>query len=323
VRIATFNLENLGQSRSTDHATAGRLALLRPQLLRLDADIVCLQEINAPRDGATGRRSLAALDELLRETPYEGFHRTATHHPEGDEPMDRHNLAIVSRHPIVTASQVFHDLVPPQPHATITADDPGDGLVRWERPLLHAVVALPGGRRLHVLNMHLSAPIAASLPDRKAGPFTWTSSASWAEGFYIAGLKRSGQALEARLVVEGILDEEPEALIVAAGDFNAEAAETPTRILMAGTEDTGNGALATRTLVALERSLPADRRYSVIHAGQHVMLDHLLASRALTAAYRGIEIHNEALTDELVAWSVSAAAAESYHAPVVATFELG
>ena len=321
MRIATFNLENLGETRAGDRALEGRFAALRPQLRRLEADIVCLQEINAPK-GTDGRRSLAPLDALLRGTPYEAYDRAATHRPGTNEPADRHNLAILSRHPIVASRQVFHDLVPPQPHALLTAEDEGDGLVRWERPLLHAAIALPGGGRLHVLNMHLRAPVAAALPGRKTGPFSWASSASWAEGFYIAALKRSGQALEARLVVEGLLDEEPEALILAAGDFNAEAAETPTRILMAGSDDTGNGKLAARSLVALERSLPEGRRYSVIHAGAHVMLDHLLASRALMAAYRGMEIHNEALTDELVAFSAGGGTDESFHAPVVATFDL-
>ena len=41
----------------------------------------------------------------------------------------------------------------------------------------------------------------------------------------MAAMKRSGQALEARLTVDAIFDAEPEALIAVAGDFNAEAAE--------------------------------------------------------------------------------------------------
>jgi hypothetical protein len=48
----------------------------------------------------------------------------------------------------------------------------------------------------------------------------------------------------------------------------------------------------------------------------------LLASRALMAWYRGTEIHNEALGDELVAHANIGLSPESYHAPVVATFDL-
>ena len=98
---------------------------------------------------------------------------------------------------------------------------------------------------------------------------------------------------------------------------------TGPRILMADCDDTGNDALAPRSLVALERSLPAERRYSVIHGGAHVMLDHMLASPALAHRCRGLEIHNEALSDELVAFAMDSRSPESYHAPVVASFDLG
>ena len=42
LRIATFNLENLGARE--DAPLEGRIEKLRPQLLRLDADVLCLQE---------------------------------------------------------------------------------------------------------------------------------------------------------------------------------------------------------------------------------------------------------------------------------------
>jgi endonuclease/exonuclease/phosphatase family metal-dependent hydrolase len=322
MRIATFNLENLGATRPGDQSVAARLALLRPQLLRLDADVLCIQEVNAPRDGTDGARTLSALDRLLEETPYAGYARCATHHPEGSAPMDRHNLVIASRLPLQSCRQVFPDLVPPPRHGLLRDDDDAGAVLAWERPLLHATLGLAGGRVLHVLNLHLRAPLAVSLPGHKSGPFSWDSTAAWAEGFMIATLKRSGQALEARLVVDALLDEDPQALIVVAGDFNAEAAESPTRILMACPDDTGNTALSGRALVALEHGLPAERRYTVIHGGRHVMLDHLLASAALAASCRGLEIHNEALSDELTAFAKNSQSPESYHAPVVATFEL-
>ncbi|MDA1071742.1 MAG: endonuclease/exonuclease/phosphatase family protein, partial [Proteobacteria bacterium] len=107
MRIATFNLENLGATRPGDQSVAARLALLRPQLLRLNADVLCIQEVNAPRGGTDGTRTLSALDRLLEETPYAGYARCATHHPEGTAPMDRHNLVIASRLPLQSCRQVF------------------------------------------------------------------------------------------------------------------------------------------------------------------------------------------------------------------------
>ena len=87
-------------------------------------------------------------------------------------------------------------------------------------------------------------------------------------------------------------------------------------------EETGNSALADRVLTPLELSLPADRRFTVRHYGERLMLDHIMVSRGLLAHFRGAEIHNELLTDELVAFMTGRQDAESYHAPVLARFEL-
>ena len=48
MRVATFNLENLGSRLGSPEEFSQRLNVLRPQIERLDADILCLQEINAP-----------------------------------------------------------------------------------------------------------------------------------------------------------------------------------------------------------------------------------------------------------------------------------
>ena len=86
VRLASFNVETLGGAALAgaggDEAAAldERIALLRPQLIRLDADILCLQEVDGQRGGKGGagrgrKRCLAALDRLLASTTYAGFHR--------------------------------------------------------------------------------------------------------------------------------------------------------------------------------------------------------------------------------------------------------
>jgi len=46
LRIATFNLENLDDKPGQKPTFDERIALMRPQLLRLNADILCLQEVN-------------------------------------------------------------------------------------------------------------------------------------------------------------------------------------------------------------------------------------------------------------------------------------
>src|SRR3954453_23976979 len=71
LRLATFNLENW--KLSTSPTLQERIAVMRPQMLRINADILCLQEANGDAvDG--GGRDLVALQQLLAGTPYETFH---------------------------------------------------------------------------------------------------------------------------------------------------------------------------------------------------------------------------------------------------------
>ena len=56
IRIATFNLENLDDGPGITPLLADRIRVMRPQLLRVNADILCLQEVHS--QGATGARTL-------------------------------------------------------------------------------------------------------------------------------------------------------------------------------------------------------------------------------------------------------------------------
>jgi predicted extracellular nuclease len=164
----------------------------------------------------------------------------------------------------------------------------------------------------------LAAPIAG----QKQSPLVWRSTQGWAEGFFLAAAKRAGQALEARLFIDRLLDEDAGGLVAICGDLNADGGEVPVRLLLGSRDDTNNETLTARALTALELSLPPARRYSVLHAGRRVMLDHVLTSAALTAALSGIEIHNEGLADEVLSHPETRRPAESFHAPVVAEFHL-
>jgi exonuclease III len=71
-----------------------------------------------------------------------------------------------------------------------------------------------------------------------------------------------------------------------------------------------------RALVALEERVAPARRYTVIHAGRPVLIDHILASPALAAACEEVEILNGGLQDEVFAVDPIEG---SLHAPLVAT----
>lgn len=329
MRIATFNLDGLGGTGRDSPEEQARLPLLRDALTRLRADILCLQEINANLDGniegSEGKtRTVAALDRALEGTGYEAFHRHISIHRDGHGPLDKHNLVTLSRYPIREKKQFWHDLLTPPSYRPVTAEPAAEEDMRldWDRPVLLTTVDHPNQRPLHIFNMHLRAPLAAFVPGQKESAFAWKSAAGWAEGFFMAAVKRAGQALEARLAADALFDRNRDALVLACGDMNADIMEMPSRILAADVDDTGNEALAERELIPIERIAPEDHRFSVIHAGHKHMLDHILVSRPLAPLCRAVEIHNEELPDEILELEAGTTIAASNHAPMVAEFDL-
>lgn len=320
LRLATFNVENLGAGGAAGPGVEERIRVLRPQLTRLRADILCLQEVDSQKGDNGRERLLSVLDAVLDRTPYAHYRRAVTVSRSTGRFRDKHNLVTLSRLPIEATRQVMHDFVAPPRHVSPLTREGDAVAAEWDRPILHTAVRVDGSRLLHVVNVHLRATRAAFIAGEKEDSHTWRSMAGWAEGFYLAAIKQAGQALETRLFVESLFDADPEALIVVCGDFNADMHEIPLRTIRGDEEDAGNPLLASRTLVPLERSLAGSRRYSVIHHGRPQMLDHVLISRRLLAWYRTCEVHNEALGDELVTAHAVHATPESFHAPVVAEF---
>jgi endonuclease/exonuclease/phosphatase family metal-dependent hydrolase len=321
MRIASFNLENLELASRSGVTIEERADILRPQLERLRADILCLQEVNGQRAGHEAQRSAYALDALLKGTPYETFYRATTSGPGGAGLADVHNLVTLSRQPVRSHRELRHSSVPPITYRSVTADPPANSEpVLFDRPILMAEIEGPGGRPIFVFNVHLRAPLAAPIPGQKESSAVWKSVRGWAEGFFLSGCKRSGQALELRLAIDELLDADSRAAIAACGDFNAEDHETPLKIVIGAEEDTGNGLLASRSMVVLDRTLAKDRRYSVLHHGRPQMLDHILTSRSLFGHFSTIEVHNETLEDEVVGGAKVQHSLSSFHAPVVAEF---
>lgn len=319
IRIATFNMESLDEPPRARASLESRIAALRPQIKRLRADILCLQEVNGQLNADGTERTLRALDKLLAGTPYEHYHRAVTKSPSGRGVRDRHNLVTLTRFPILGADEVWNHLVDPPLFQCATSDPPQDGPqpVEWDRPFLYTDIELGDERKLVVVNVHLRAPRAAYVPGQKHDRHSWKSMPGWAEGYFLATVKAAGQALEVRTFLDRLFDLDGNALVAVVGDFNSDDTQAPVRIIKGDEEDTGSGEFAPRMLVAAERGLPESQRFSVIHRGRPHMADHILLSGQLMGWLGHVECHNEALHDEVGSPAAVTGAPESYHAPVV------
>jgi endonuclease/exonuclease/phosphatase family metal-dependent hydrolase len=323
LRIATFNLENLDDKPGQKPTLDERIALMRPQLLRINADILCLQEVNGQAAAGLPRR-LLALEKLLADTPYAGYHKVSTMNNGGTQVYDERNLVIVSRFEITEHHQYMHDFAHAPHYQKVTAQPKETEAkpVEWERPILHAKVKLDGNRTLDFINIHLKSRLPSDIPGQKIDQFKWKTASGWAEGFFLSSIKRIGQALETRILIDKLFDADENALIVVCGDFNADFDEVPVQAIRGDVENTDNDKLAKRVMVPCERTIPEPARFSLIHHGKGEMIDHLLISRSLLTHYRRSEIHNELLHDESVAFGTDVKFPESDHAPVIAEFEL-
>jgi hypothetical protein len=123
LRSATFNLENLDKPSSRREPTLQRRAeLMRPQLIRLEADCCAYGRSTARRraGSAGSRRSMSSW----RGMPCSGYHRVATSLESDGRLYSERNLVVVSRFEILDLGQYKHDYAPPPACQLVTADPP-------------------------------------------------------------------------------------------------------------------------------------------------------------------------------------------------------
>ena len=334
LRIATFNVENLDDKLDRREPPRNppieeRVPVLRTMFQRLEADILCLQEVHGQeRDDHTSvnpSRDLRALDAVIQDTQYQDYERVST--LTKGVPYDQRNLVILSRFPISSHAQYRNDLIGDLLYRKMTAQ-PADTEAKplgWERPILHAGIEVPGLGLLNVINLHLKSRLASAIPGGTDPQkhWVWLRAAAWAEGYFTSSIKRVGQALEARILIDRLFDADAEARIIVCGDFNAEPGEVPVEALCGRVENTANPPLRSRVLVSCSAGIPESVRYSHLHEGHGNLLDHMLISQALLPGLREAAIYNENLHDESLPFSFDTLYPESDHAPFVAVLNLG
>lgn len=326
MRIATFNIENLDSDAThSSPALLERLAPLRATLKRLDADILCLQEVHGQElpdhTPSHPNRNLSALDLVVEGTSYEHFERA--HTTTSGVPYDVRNLVVLSKYPLIAFHQYRNDFIPELMYRKTTEIPSAEEAepLRWERPILHATVQHPDLGPVHIVNLHLKSRLSTSISGQKLNSYVWRSASGWAEGYFLSSVKRVGQALETRALVDSIFDQDADARIVVCGDFNAEPGEVPVDAIRGQVENTRNADLGHRVLIPCSLSVPESIRFTHLHHGQGNLLDHMMISKSLLPLFRQAMVFNENLHDESLPFQSDLLYPESDHAAFLSVFE--
>ena len=326
LRVGTFNVENLDdESDDNNPPLKERIPVLRSDLNRLDADILCLQEVHSQKqiesNSEDSGRILDALDSLLEGTKYATFNRVYTKR-KNNRPYAERNLVILSSFPIVNSRQYLNNFIDTLQYRKVTAIPPDDAAseVTWERPILYAEIDHPQLSTLHVIDLHLKSRLASNVKGQKEDRFTWNSAAGWAEGYFLSSIKRVGQALETRILIDDIFDGDENAKILVCGDFNAEPGEVPVKAICGKVENVNNPKLRSRVLISCSKAIAKSVRYTHLYLGNPNLLDHILISQSLLPCFNSARAFNENLHDESLPFAFDTKYPESDHAAFLATF---
>ncbi|MBI5015107.1 MAG: endonuclease/exonuclease/phosphatase family protein [Deltaproteobacteria bacterium] len=317
LRLATFNLENLGLRPDEDTEAVRawlpvHLTALRAMLRRLDADAVAFQELLDPS-------LLPALVEGL------GYPHIAVADDGGPSPL---RIGVLSRYPLRDPAAVAT-------RADLRAADRKSGLTirvqgAFSRPVLEVRWCLPG-LEIYLVVLHWKSKIPSPIGS-ESGEARWESLAQVGEGRLVSEIKRLAQAVEVRRVVDRHLTENPDACLAVLGDFNDTLDSEGVRIVRGDARSAGAPRLTSQELVPCELAIPRDLRFTHIFRGHREMLDHIFLSRGLMPRFVSARVLNEDLNEAAEGplpaaeadrgWAPDPFVCGSDHAPFVVTLKL-
>jgi len=307
--ISTLNLENLTKPKSSAKETEKqqyerRLSMLRDIVLRLDADILALQELTTP----------AALDDLFALGFTNSFKPYKKPYVVG-KPAERGvRCAVLSR--FETGPKIDHET-----GARFTWPDRNiDWPLEWDRPLLEVPIKVNANLTITLLVVHLKSRMV-TFPERvDSRKYQWPSLKKYAQGSFVSTLRRVGQAMDLREKLDAVFERDREANIVVLGDFNENLQSVTLDTIIGDNIGANNTELWDFELVPCELSLPIEKQYTYIFRGKGTMLDHILISKSMLPFFKSATVYNELLKEEHVPYRGEKFFPEPDHAPVIAYF---
>lgn len=270
IRFATFNVCNLAPAGAklydnllplSEAEYEAKANWTAQQIDELDADVIGFQEIFS---------QAALLDVLSRTRKY----REATHAGFDPDPCAERltpNVALVSRLPLAAEPAVYANFPEDVP-----CDSGNPDSDRFARAPLHAQVALPGGRVVDVVVVHLKS----RRPDYRNGD-NGEDPLVYAMASLRSLVWRGTEAVALRVLLSKMMRETRRPCIVL-GDFNDTAdAVTTTIVLGNGSMQTGEerrGRLFDSHQIQLRQDHLRHVGYTSVHEGHYSTIDHVLVS---------------------------------------------
>jgi endonuclease/exonuclease/phosphatase family metal-dependent hydrolase len=299
--LTTFNVMNLLEpTEAAGPAFVQRkIDALAELIHQCDADVIALQEV-----GSVGlARALAAAlpDRASYAEPIVGS-------------ADARGIrcALLTRLPVVEAREHKPSALE---FPTFAQGDPAPfgARIPMRRGVVHVVVEAPLVGRVHVFTAHFKSRLGVGLRDAAGAELPAETPRARSEAIVRSVVWRAAEALYLRGLVDEALAGPASGGTVVAGDLN----DVPESPVLAALRGDGAGAL----LDCTEGIAPAER-YSVIHDGRGVQLDHVLATADLRARVTGAHFVQAQLRDHgpYVPGVAEAPSIDSDHAPLVVCF---
>ncbi len=300
--LATFNLKNLLDPRDEVERALlpRRLEVLGALLRDCDADVIALQEVGSVE-------MVRALAGRLGSGP---LHSEAI---VGGADARGIRCALLSRIAVLEARVHAADSLG---FPVFREGDPAPfgSRIPLRRGVVHARVLAPAMGPVDVFVAHFKSPLPVALRDAAGAAIEPTDARSRAEGALRSVVWRAAEALYVRGLVDDVLATDPRARVAVAGDLNDVPESLVLRVLG------GDGEAA---LVDCTRGVPEGRRFSAIHEGRRIQIDHVLATARLFGGVASARFLNASLRDHgtFEPGRTEPPTEDSDHAPLVVRFE--
>ncbi|HEY1695283.1 MAG TPA: endonuclease/exonuclease/phosphatase family protein [Polyangiaceae bacterium] len=297
VTLATFNVKDLLEPRLD-----AKLAWIAAAIARCDADVVGLQEIGPP----------ALLDAVVDRIAPAGSRGGYLAPLVGTADARGIRCALLSRLPPVHAQVHTTDALP-FPVFRVGDPPPFGARIPLRRGIVHARVDAPGLGLVDVFVAHFKSSRPVPLRDAAGSEIATDRPRGRAEGTVRGMSWRAAEALFVRGLVDDVQAARSDALVAVMGDLN----DVPDSPVLRVARGEGPG-----ELLDCAARVEARERFSTIHDGRRIQIDHVLASPPLYAHLASARFVNEGLRmhDPLPPSGVAAPTVDSDHAPFVVRF---